>query len=220
MGSSSKYITSLYKMSRGRFMSEMVFRYSAWLMASLSIAGVVGIALGIVLDIRILLVALLLICVVIPMVMMLLYYNLALRRECAVNVLPHQLRIDDDGIAAILYIRNQIKDSDKGEDNSENGVANEDKAEEISQHGSDESELIMLREEKYNYDSFCRVSEGSDSLFLYFKPPMKGFLWLPVSAFSGIEEAKGFIDTLYDNLEMQNPAFQAVTEEKQITEAE
>lgn len=208
MESCSKYITSLYKMSRGRFMSEMVFRYSAWLMASLSIAGVVGIALGIVLNIRILLVALLLICVVIPMVMMMLYYNLALRRECAVNVLPHQLRIDEDGIAAILYIRNHVKDS---EDNSEKEVANEDKAEEISHRGSDESELIMLREEKYSYDSFCRVSEGSDSLFLYFKPPMKGFLWLPVSAFSDIEEAKGFIDILYDNLEIQNPAFNTVT---------
>ena len=73
--------TNLFRMGGMRFARELIFRYAAaWLLA-LSMLAVVGLAFGVAVDLRWMVVALMLVFVVIPMVLAVCYYYFGLRRE-------------------------------------------------------------------------------------------------------------------------------------------
>lgn len=93
-----------FKMGAGAFAREMIFRFGAIWLLLLSATAVAGIALGVTVDLRWLVVALLAIFILFPMLLMFLYYFYGLKRECYVNLIPHSLSLSPEGIEATLQL--------------------------------------------------------------------------------------------------------------------
>lgn len=156
----------VFKMSAGRFAIELLFRY-AWIwLLSLSLFAVAGIVLGVTVGLLWLVAALLIICIVLPMVLGFLYYFYGLRKECFVNTVPHRLILCEDGIACRLWIKETKEDSRQHMDDV-----------------SDKSE-IRFRDEVFPFSKMARFIIGKDSAIVPLKKPASGFLWIPADSFA------------------------------------
>ena len=97
-------MTLEFKMTQFNWMREMIFRY-AWIwMLSLSLLAVAGLVLGIVVDLRWLVGSLMLVCIVLPSLLLFLYYYFGLRREAFVNTVPHTLTPTEQGLQVTLKL--------------------------------------------------------------------------------------------------------------------
>lgn len=162
-------MSRVFKMTPGRFILELLFRYAwIWLLL-LSLGAVAGLVLGVVMDLRWLVISLLIICVVTPMVLAFLYYYYGLRRGCYVNAVPHRIVIDDSGLIARLVT----------------GVRN-----------SDSEEEFVTRDELFPYESLKRFTIGSNSAIVPLREKGAGFLWIPADAFGDPEHLAALLKRL------------------------
>lgn len=158
--------SKVFKMSGKRFAMELLFRY-AWLwLLSLSLFAVAGLVLGIVVDLRWLVAALMIVCIVLPMVLGFLYYYYGLRRECFVNTVPHRMIVGDNGILCRLRIKEIKNTSDSDQ------IADSD------------HDAVRFRDEFFPYESMEKFIIGKDSALVPLKKPFSGFLWIPADAFT------------------------------------
>lgn len=159
----------VYKMGAGKFAVELIFRYSwVWLL-SCSLLAVGGIALGIVIDLRWLVVALMIIFIVIPFVLAFLYYYYGLRRECYVNTIPHRFIINGEGLTCRLYIPDL---------------------------NSEKERTYRTRDEFFPYTSMKRFVIGSNSAVIPLRSPAKGFLWIPADSFNNTDHLSALLKLL------------------------
>ncbi|MCM1369472.1 MAG: hypothetical protein NC204_03770 [Candidatus Amulumruptor caecigallinarius] len=182
------HTTSRYSMTASRFFLEMVFKFGAWWMAALFFVAFVGLVCGITMDMRWLILSLMIIFIIIPMGAAFAYYFYGLRRECALNVIPHQLILTDDAIVCRVYPRRF------GDMEDDRGEATEEKGESEKRHSEKDDEFMDYI---YPYSSFRSYNVGGNAVTIPFAPPMKGFLWIPASAFDDNSKAKDFFETLY-----------------------
>ena len=184
MQNNAIYNTRIFKMNAVNFLTTFIFRYAwIWLLA-LSLIGVTGIALGIIIDLRWFIIGLMAIFIVFPMIFAFLYYYYGLKRECYVNTVDHSLGFCENGIEVRIYFKGEGK---KTSDNQNMEVA--DQKEKI-----DEREY---RSEFFPYEDMLPFVINSKSVIIPFASPIKGFLWLPADSFSDEEElaeALRFID--------------------------
>ena len=176
--------TNEFRMGGANFLSVLLFRY-AWIwLLTLSVAGVCGIVLGIVIDYRWMILGLMVILVILPMIFAFIYYFYALRRECYVNTVNHRLVFEDDGIRAILKFRINAQSDGEKEDQSSGA------------EGNDAEEIFNTREEFFNYSDMKPYQFGAKSLIIGFRPPRKGFIWVPFDAFESESELARTLDML------------------------
>lgn len=177
--------SKVFRMSAGRFMTEMIFRYSApWLLLLCAI-GLTGIVFGIILDYRWLLAALFLVFIIAPALVMLLYYYFGLRREAYVNTIPHIVVLTDKGMIMRLRIPLSAPDS------CDAGGAGTD--------GGEEKEY-RWRDEFFAYTEMLPMRTGMKSVSVPLKAPAKGILWIPREAFGSDDEMAGFLEVLDSHL--------------------
>ena len=164
---SSSAWSKVIKMDARSFVMELVFRY-AWIwILGLSVVAVMGIALGITVDLRWLVVGLLIVCVVAPTLLAFLYYYYGLQRGCFVNTLPHRIVIADDGLIARLVIPVSDKKEHDDGDNEDNTA-----------------DKYRIRDEFFPFDKMHRFVIGNNSAIIPLKSDLKGFLWIPANAFN------------------------------------
>jgi len=177
--------SKVYKMGGVSFAAEMLFRYSgAWLLGLFALA-LLGIILGVAVDLRLLVVGLMVFFVVIPMVLAFLYYYFGLRRECFINTIPHSVLIDDEGLTVRMILHYDNAGSD-------------DDIKEYKHESSDNNEELRIREEYFSFSQMLPYRIGSRSVIIPLCTPAKGFIWIPSDAFDDKAElvaALELIDT-------------------------
>lgn len=170
----------VYRMGAGRFARELMFRYAGIWMLALSLLAVAGIALGMTVDLRWLLVGLMVVFVAVPMVLAFLYYYHGLRRGCFVNTIAHRIVIEDEGLTARLMIPVTSPSSAENESEEINsGVA-----------------AYRTRDEFFPFSVMERFRIGSDSVIIPLRAPSAGFLWIPADAFNDTEHLSALLRRL------------------------
>ena len=195
--------TSLFKMGGGRFASELIFRYAGIWMALLCAVALAGLAFGIAVDLRWMVVGLMVVFIVIPMILAFCYYYFGLRRECYVNAFPHTLAISPRGVTATLHFISRVpKESVSGRgEGSKDAAGNKDANEETER-------VEKIVEEFFPAEALGRVRMGPSSFIVEVNDPerkhgvrmgrnrSKGFIWIPRSAFSDEDRYAQAFDTL------------------------
>lgn len=164
---SSEFRTLEYKMSVGHFASEMLFRHAGKWMLTLTLVSVAALVVGITIDIRWFIVGLMFVLVVIPMVLMFLFYYFGLRRESFVNTVPHVLEITDGGIEI-----------------------------EMRFPGDDEDSEPKLRRESFAFSEMLPIRFGLKSATVPLKHPSGSFIWIPADAFEDSDDVARALETI------------------------
>lgn len=94
--------TETFSMGANRFMAEMIFRYGGWVLLALSAIGVIGLVLGISVDLRLLALSLMVIFLIAPSILALFYYQYGLKKECWINRTEHSFVLTGEGIKALI----------------------------------------------------------------------------------------------------------------------
>lgn len=158
-----------FKMSSASFVKEMIFRYGGIWLGTLSMLAVAGIALGIAIDLRWLIIALMVIFLLMPMAVAFIYYYYGLRKECYVNTVPHKLILTSDGLTARMFFSNY------DENNSE-------------------QDNIRTRDEHFPFSQMHPYRIGNDSAIIPLRTPLKGFIWIPLKAYSTPEHLRELLE--------------------------
>lgn len=104
--------TGIFSMPRGMMIRSLFTSFGLTLTLSMFVMLFCCAVLGVFIDIRFFIVALMILFLVFPMYAAMLYFNYGLREECFLNVMPHKLRIDKDGIIIEAYAE---KKNEEGE---------------------------------------------------------------------------------------------------------
>lgn len=156
--------TNEIRMSSGRFLSELIFRYAGVWMLTLCIISVIGLALGIVVDLRWFVAGLMLIFVVLPMLISFLYYYYGLRKECYVNTLRHKIRMEEEGLVITMRFR---QNNDEEQNNEEESDRNAEKADtekadtEIANTKIANTEVKAYDVQSSTWDEGTNLAEGN-----------------------------------------------------------
>lgn len=175
-----EYATSEFRMGAAKFASEIIFRYAAPWLLSLSAIGVIGVVMGVIVDYRWLFAVLFLIFVIAPMLLVLLYYYFGLRREAYVNTVHHKIIICEEGMLFKLRFMSANKDSADGVDKQEEHI---------------------VREEFFKYSEMLPMKIGFNSVSVPLRAPAKGFLWIPRRAFESDDDMADFFKILESRIQ-------------------
>lgn len=172
--------TTIFKMNRMAFLKEMFKLYGLPWIAIFGFLLIFSTAASIFQDIRWIVIALILICMILPMLMAFFYIYHGMREVTVINALPHSLEFRDNDIEATLY----------------SAVRNEE---------TGEIEYHELSKRNLPYEGVKRYHPGLTSVIIPFDKGMKGFIWLPVSAFEGGKDMAAAIDKLISGMRCGNP---------------
>lgn len=167
--------TGEFKMSAGKFLTEVIFKFAAPWLLTLTALGLIGLSLGIMVDYRWMLGTLFIIFILAPTLMVFIYYYFGLRREAYVNTVLHSISLQDNGLSFALKFPapNHADGSD---------VENE------------EEEIV--RNEFFSYADMLPMQTGLKSVSIPLRSPAKGYLWITRSAFQSDEDMAEFLEYL------------------------
>lgn len=156
------------KMPAKKLLTVLFLQYGRW-WAVAALAGVIlFVILGVSVNIRFLMVALIWIFLLVPLVVAFLYFYYGMDPLTAFNAIPHKLIFEDDN-----HIKVRISKIEK----------------------ENENEMEVSREENYNQkeyiasgSNFRELKYGSDYVLLFFNK--EGLLWVPMNAFPSMENFK------------------------------
>lgn len=100
---SNTITTSRIAISKSKMFMAMIGKFAKSVIVLSVLLATIGIAAGIIIDIRWLIVSLMIIFIVIPMLMLIIYFNYGLKPECFINILPHTISFSPSGIEVITY---------------------------------------------------------------------------------------------------------------------
>ncbi len=162
----------IFRISRGEFFLIMMSRYGrGWGLAA-ALLVVAGIIASILVDLRWLIVALMILFIVTPGIAALLYFSKGLKKECYINILPHTVLFEQDGLLIETFreVRNNIEET---EFDIEPGAGKEELA---IDEGKREIEYELVGEIVVPYSELGRYELGVN--FLTF-PWKSGFVRIP-----------------------------------------
>lgn len=161
-------------MNAVNFLTTFIFRYAwLWLLALCAI-GLGGLILGIVVDLRWMVVGLMVVLIILPMIASFLYYYYGLKPECYINTVPHFFEFSEDGISVTMTFP-KVEKTQSDED-ADLPVSKEEDSPQIT------------RSEFFSYATMSPFVVNSKSVIIPFKTPLKGFLWIPEDAFDDEEK--------------------------------
>lgn len=188
----------IIKMNGMSFLTELIFRYAGIWLLVLSATAVVGLVLGIAVDLRWFVVGLMIIFLIIPMAMAFLYYYYGLRKECFVNTVPHVLALLEDGINV------EILAPDTPDGIRPDAPGNEQSSNADDSSAADDSVAAVplgsapafreIRTEFFPFSAMRPMRIGHDSAIIPFAPPTKGFIWIPADAFDSAESLADILE--------------------------
>lgn len=152
----------VFRMTKGDFARKMFLFWGVTPAIVLSLWFVAGLVFGIVVNIVYFAVAAMALFIMLPLVMMFLYYSHGLNKYCYFNVVDHNISLSENGVMVTMYFPVTSEGSDDT-DNNENETK--------------KSEVFI------NYSRFGAYRVFSDSVVFPIDKPVSGFLWMPLSAF-------------------------------------
>lgn len=155
-------VSEPFRMGAGAFAKTMIFRYAAVWVVALMVIALVGVAFGIIVDIRWMIVGFMVVFIVIPALLMFFYYSYGLKRECYVNAVNHRIIVGDEGVTARIIVP-AFTETDKD--------------------GNITETPERMRDEFFSYDAMTEVRRNIKSFTITLGPPHRGFLWIPETAF-------------------------------------
>ncbi len=172
-----------FRMSRGDFARKMLRFWGLIPGIVLVTIFISGLAVGLFLDIRYLIVSAMAVFIVLPMVMMFLYYYHGLGKYCYFNIVDHNISIKKDCLEITMYFHE----------------------EEVNDCGTEECERNsekLIRESilSINYRDILNYRVFSDSVIYPVGRPVAGFIWLPLSAFDDIDSFRKAVSLLSSKL--------------------
>lgn len=172
----NKATTIQFAMGRGEFARIMISRFGGkwWILLSILILG--GMAAGAMLsDWRWGVAALMLTLVIAPMIAAFLYFSYGLRKECYVNVIPHRVCLDSDGITVSVDVM--------------------PRPDETSDDDTD-PEPLRSYETHFPGSAVRRYSIDPKGVTVDIANPSRGFIRLPYSAFESAEHFRVAVEIL------------------------
>lgn len=161
-----------------------------------------GMAAGIICDLRWIIVAFMLLCIVVPMQLSFMYFYHALRPVTAINATPHKIRFTADGMLISAYVkkteRQQESDiaGEKEKKSNRFGFKPHRKKKPSKKRDSQPTEYTLHSDKFIPYSSVCSYVAGISSVTLHTSDPDKGIIWLPAKAFSGQENLQKALEKL------------------------
>lgn len=171
----NKSLTSKFRIPHSKFI-VLLFRQVAgkWLWIPVSIL-IISITLGITLDMRYLIVALMALLILTPMLLAFLYFYYGLAPGCWTNIIEKELNISTQGIELLMYI-SQKESSEKGCE-----------------------ETVIKRKQTIKWTDIRTLKLSPNSVTLLLKKDYKGFIIIPHSAFTDDESQRKFTDAILKN---------------------
>ena len=158
--------TKEIQMPRKQMLGVLFLQYGT-LWISVGIAGMIAlVVLGFSVDYRFFILALMWLLLIIPMMISYLYFFYGMQPLTAYNIIPHRLK----------FSRERIDVSFPEKTDEEGRV------------------IGKAREMSISKQELQELKPGVDYVILYFRQPNKGWLWVPTSGFSSIEEFKKVIE--------------------------
>lgn len=115
---------------------------------------IVGIIVGVRFDIRYLIVSAMVIFIMLPMILIFMYYYYGLGANCHFNIVSHNIRLSDNGVEIIKFFPS-----------------------------FDEEGEFKIIKGFINYNDIGKYKVFEDSVVFPVGKPVNGFIWLPLSAF-------------------------------------
>lgn len=172
----NKYVCEApFRMSKGDFARKMARFWGLIPGLLLFMIFLFGLVAGIFLDIRYLIVAAMAVFILLPMVMMFLYYYHGLGKNCYFNIVDHNLSIKEDCLEITMFFP---------------AVSVTETDEEPTGAKEVEPRVSKLT---INYNDILNYRVFSDCVVYPVGKPMSGFVWLPLSAFN---DADSFINAV------------------------
>lgn len=168
-----------FRMTKGDFARKMFLFWGVAPAIVLSLWFATGLIFGIVVNIVYFAVAAMALFIMMPLVMMFLYYSHGLNKYCYFNVVDHNISLSENGVAVTMYFPVSSEDSE----------------------GSDNDEIETKKSEVFiNYSRFGAYRVFSDSVVFPIDKPVSGFLWMPLSAFGDEREFENAVGKLSSKL--------------------
>lgn len=151
--------TEIYKMKAGKFAGSLAMIYAKGWIVAIVLLAVAALLAGIFFDLRWGVVFLMIVFLVAPMILAFLYIFHGMRPLTALNVAPHKITFGKQNIAVTAC--HSHTDPETGE-----------------------AVMTEIQTKSIPHGLLQGFITGQDYLFLLYNSPEKGFLWLPLSAFS------------------------------------
>lgn len=179
----NKYVCEApFRMSKGDFARKMARFWGLIPGLLLLMIFVFGLVAGIFLDIRYLIVAAMAVFILLPMVMMFLYYYHGLGKNCYFNIVDHNLSIKEDCLEITMYFP-VVSATETDEEST----------------GAKEIEPRVLKL-TISYNDILNYRVFSDCVVYPVGKPMSGFVWLPLSAFNDTDSFRDTVSLLSSKL--------------------
>lgn len=155
--------TDWFKMPSGLFLRTILLQNGkVWISVSIALI-VIGMLLGVSIDYRYAIIALMILFLLIPLEIAMLYFYYGFLECCYFNAILHKLTFEGSEIKVTMKWTKREEE------------------EEISD-GESKAEEEIYRNITFNKELFCKFVVLNDSVVFHMKTKM-GFLWLPISAF-------------------------------------
>lgn len=166
--------TALHAMSRGAMLRVLFMLYGRRFVVAAAIPAAACVVASMVWDLRWLIVALMIIFLFIPLAMAMLYFNYGFKPECFVNVLQHSVKITTSSVR----VRAMVTTPDENDEGD-----------------------CEVREVNYafGYDMSNPYRTTGDALIVNVQSPSSGFLYIPYTAFAGVDALRRAVDILNNN---------------------
>lgn len=174
---------SPFRMGKGEFARSLFLEKGLTAVCVLGILFLIGIFFGWLVDLRFLILSAMIIFIVTPMIIGYLYYYHALGKYYHFNVVDHNISLGDNGLLVRMYFP-VIKDLDMVE--SESGIK--------------DWKSCKIIEYTIRYSDFSGCDSDSKSALFHIGNPVKGFLWLPVSAFESLEKFNDTVNKITERI--------------------
>ncbi|MDE6717148.1 MAG: hypothetical protein K2J70_03055 [Muribaculaceae bacterium] len=164
--------SEVFRISSGRFATILLQRHGEVWLAGAGVLFVTSLFLGAVVDYRIAVLAVILVCLFAPALMMILYYSYGLKGMNYLNVIDHRVEIGEGSVVVLLRIKEPETDDQLSDDKILSGM---------------KGEGVTRVEEWRRYDfpdgTFGPYAVGKDYVVFPFCNKGEGFLYLPESGF-------------------------------------
>lgn len=164
------------RMSRGDFLRKTVYYYGRPYILAASLIFIALMALGIFVDLRFCVLALMVLFIMVPMAAAMLYYVYGLREGCYMNVTAHTLRLTPEGIELCMRFPRredgQCEDGQCEDEQCKDEQCNDEQGENVE----DIRRIIILP-----LSELGGYVVWKDAVTFRLRRREGGFLWIPIN---------------------------------------
>lgn len=158
-----------FRMGRGDFARKMFHFWGITPLLLLCALALVGIIAGFLIDMRYSILALMVVFILMPTVMMFLYYYHGLSENCRFNIVDHNLYVEEQALRVSMYFPNPTEE---------------------------DADARKQMDFFIDYNRIRSFKVFDKSVVFPIGTPVNGFVWLPLSAFDSVDDFRKALDKI------------------------